>query len=835
MRQTTKINWLICLFFCNALHLFAQDKTSLATILKDIENRYDVQFNYAPDNINNVFIVSPSIEFTIDETLNYLEKETNLKASLSENGIIILTKYTYKTICGNIKNYQDSKPIEHVSIQVDNYGTVTDKNGFFELDVNNSESTLTIRSLGFTTLELKANEFLNADCKDIFLKPEIQSLSEVYLTNYITNGITKTKSASYEIDFSKFDILPGLIDTDVLQSVQAFPGVLSVDETVSNINIRGGSNDQNLILWDGIKMYQSGHFFGLISLYNPQITNDVVLIKNGTNARYTDGVSGTIIMNTSNQLNKKTNWSLGFNLIDFNGYLDLKISDKSSLEIAARKSLNDVTTTPTFNRYFERITQNPGFENNTSEITNSNEDFDFYDFSLRWLYEISEKDKLRVNFINASNKLVFDESTVVNNIQRSRESKLTQNSIAGSIFYNRAWNERFNTTFEFYESDYKLQATNSNILEDQRFLQENQISESSIKFFGDYTINNNLKLQLGYHFVETEITNLDDVDMPRYRLLVSEVLRTNGVFSELTYNSNSKKTRLNLGIRYNYIGEFNTSLFEPRLSFTHKFWQNFSIEILGEFKNQNTSQIINLQNDFLGVEKRRWQLSNNSTIPIIKSKQAAFGINYSKNNFLISSEFYYKAIRGITTQSQGFINQYQELKSSGENNVYGIDLLFRKSFPNYNLWVSYSYMNNKYSFDSISSYQFPSNYDITNAITFGSSYTKKNFKFSLGVNWHSGKPYTKPIEGNEIVNNTINYEPINSSRLESYFRVDASAVYNVNISNKVKGVFGASLWNILGNENVLNTYYTIRNDAIVEINELSLNFTPNLSARFIFN
>lgn len=61
---------------------------------------------------------------------------------------------------------------------------------------------------------------------------------------------------------AEFGILPGLIEPDILQTVQALPGIKSIDETVSDINVRGGTNDQNLILWNGIKMYQSGHFLG---------------------------------------------------------------------------------------------------------------------------------------------------------------------------------------------------------------------------------------------------------------------------------------------------------------------------------------------------------------------------------------------------------------------------------------------------------------------------------------------------------------------------------------------------------------------------------------------
>jgi len=833
MRWIIRIILFLCFVFGPSYNVLAQETNSLSTILKELENKYNVQFNYAPENIENVFIVSPEDSSTLTDVLLYLENHTDLKYNVSENGIVIITIKPLRFFCGYIKNKESSLPIEQATIQTKNSGTVSDENGYFEIEVSNKEK-LTIRSLGYNTINISIENNQETTCKEIFLEQNIEALSEVFLTNYITSGITKTYLGTYEIDFAKFDILPGLIDTDVLQSIQAFPGILSVDETVSNINIRGGSNDQNLILWDGIKMYQSGHFFGLVSLYNPQITKDVIVVKNGTSASFTDGVSGTISMNTDNKLNTKTTGSIGFNLIDLNGYLDLKISNKSSIEIAARKSLYDFIKTPTFNRYFERITQDPEFENNTSNVLNTNEDFDFYDFSLRWLYEISEKDKLRINFINASNQLVFDENTIVNDLERSKESKLTQNSIAASLFYKRLWNEKLNTTFEFYETDYKLQAINANLLEDQRFLQENQISESSFKLQGSYKLNKSLNLNLGYQFVETEITNLDDVDNPVYRLLVSEVLRTQGLFSEIFYSSSNNKTHVNLGVRYNYINKFKKSLLEPRLSITHRFWNHFSIEILGEFKSQNTSQIINFQNDFLGVEKRRWQLSNNSTIPVIQSKQASIGINYSKNNYLISSEFYYKYINGITTQSQGFTDQFQFEQSIGKNTIYGLDFLFRKSFTDYNLWLSYSFMDNNYTFSSVSQNPFPSNFNISHAATFGTSYIKGDFKFSLGLNWHTGKPITEPVVGNEIVNNEINYQSTNSSRLDSYYRVDVSALYMVDISNKIKGQFGGSLWNVLGTENVINKYYTINNGTVVETNEMSLNFTPNLSARFIF-
>ena len=359
---------------------------------------------------------------------------------------------------------------------------------------------------------------------------KLQELSTVMLSGYIVKGINKLSNGSFEIDISDFDILPGLIDTDVLQAVQAFPGIQSINETVSNINIRGGTHDQNLILWDDIKMYQSGHFFGLISMFNPQITERVILTKNGSGTEFTDGVSGTISMKTDKRVTENFSGNIGINFIDANGFADIPISEKSSLQIAARKSISNFTETPTYDNFFERISQDTEVENNLMSIINSDKEFDFYDASLRWIYKINKNEELRVNFINVANELMFNENTIINSNEDSRGSSLKQNSIAGAIYYSRQWDSNWKTTFEGYETDYKLKSVNANILDSQRFLQENKVSETSIKFKANYKFNDRLQLLNGYHFVETEVTNLDDVDNPLFRSLISEVLRTHGVF-----------------------------------------------------------------------------------------------------------------------------------------------------------------------------------------------------------------------------------------------------------------------------------------------------------------
>jgi carboxypeptidase-like protein/TonB-dependent receptor-like protein len=827
----------ILLFFFGYEPAIAQDVTKeepLAQVLSKLQDRYDRKFNYFEDTVEGISIVPPNSTFSFEQALTYLRNNTELIFTLLENNFVSIKRKGISILCGYLKDKDTQEPLVSATIQGLKKSTLSDENGYFKLEVGSNNEVITIRFLGYRPLYRSFRFFKSNGCNPIYLSQQQQALSQVILSNYLVEGINKLNTGDLEIDFTKFNILPGLIEADVLQAIQAFPGVQSINETVSNINIRGGTHDQNLILWDDIKMYQSGHFFGLISVFNPQITQKVSLKKNGTSADYSDGVSGTIAMETDPSINTKFHGNIGVNLIDANGFVDVPVGKRSSVQIAARKSLSDFITTPTYKEYFKRISQDTEVESDMEAVVNTDQLFDFYDTSLRWLYRISDKDQIRLNFINISNELVFTENALVNNEETSRESSVSQNSIAGGLDYRRTWNDNLRTTLQIYETDYKLKAVNANLLASQRFLQENVVSETGARIKSSLKLNEKMILHIGYHFLETEITNLDDVDLPPVRRLISDVVRTHSGFSQLDFRSPNKLTNINIGFRYNYLDKFSKHLYEPRVSVSQKFAQYFSVEVLGEIKHQITSQIINFQNDFLGVEKRRWQLSNDDDIPVITSEQASIAINYSRKGWLLSVEGYYKNVDGITTQSQGFQNQYEFVKTAGSYKVTGVDLLLRKRLKNTNIWLSYSYMNNEYTFNDLPEQNFPSNLDITQAITFGMTYKYKALKVSAGFNWHTGKPTTRPVEGNEIVNEKINYSPANSSKLDDYLRVDASALYERSLGNTMIQV-GVSVWNILDEQNEINNYYRINDEGVVEeFVQHSLGLTPNAVLRVYF-
>ncbi len=623
--------YFLLIFFSLATTAQTSDPQQLTTVLEGLQERYGVQFNYASVLVEDVEVSPPNAALSLQESLDLLSQQTQLSFVFVSDTIISI-KQSSIHLCGYLKDKDTGEALPYVVIQNANKGTIANDEGYFELKEVSRDDLIRIQHLGYRTMDREITFFNTAKCDTIYLVPNQEKLAEVTVYDFLVRGIDKLDNGAFQLDFDRFSILPGLVEDDVLQSVQALPGIQSIDETVSNITIRGGSHDQNLITWDGIKMYQSGHFFGLISMYNPLITQKVALRKNGSTAADTDGVSGTIAMKTDEFLNQGISGSIGVNMIDANGAIDAPIGKKASLQVAARKAVSDLLETPTYSQYFDRITQDTELESNSTAVTNSDITFDFYDASLRLLYHPSEKDRFRINFIHTANEVRFNETAEVASQQQVRESRLDQSTIAGGIHYMRKWSEVFRIEAAVYNTDYKLKAINANIIEDQRFLQENKVSETGIRVMAENQLGSGLNWTNGYHFMETKVTNLDNVDDPLFIRLEGEVLRTHAVFTEIGMASKDKATQLNLGLRVNYLDEFRKQLWEPRLSFNHAFGKGFNVEVLGEFKHQSTSQIINFQNDFLGLEKRRWQLSNDNTIPVLTSKQASVGISFNKKD-----------------------------------------------------------------------------------------------------------------------------------------------------------------------------------------------------------
>lgn len=815
---------------------FAQDvnKKKLSAVLLQIEQEHPYQFSYADDVIATKQVIPPAKGLSFNAIINYLRRASGLRFTFLKNNIIAITGNTNGkiTVCGYLIDYELKRPISGATAAGKTDQTVTNEFGYFELNVSSLNELIILRHLGYTALANEASAF-PLDCQNFYLIPRAEPLSEVVLRNYIVKGIDKVADGSFTINFSNFGVVPGLIETDVLQAVQAMPGVQSATETVSDINIRGGTNDQNLVLWDGIKMYQTGHFFGLISAFNPQITESAKLIKNGTSAQYSDGVSGTILMETENEIHKVFAADLGFNFINIDAQFDIPLGERSSLQLATRKAINDFFSTPTFKKYFERIEQDSELE----ELINRENTFDFYDASIRWLYQPSQKDFIKISGILLNNELNFNGTATINNTEVTKDNRLAQETQAAGLLYERNWNNFFSSAIHVTRSQYSIDATNSDLTANQVSTQKNKVDETALKLKAIYKYNSSFSFQGGYQFTETGIRNF--TEQPSFLLSVKEVIREHSAYSQINYASGTQKTFVNLGLRYSAIDFLDkpiTHRFEPRLSVAYKFSDELTGELLGELKHQTTAQIIRGQNDFLGIERRRWILLNNleENIPLLTSTQLSGGLTYSKKGWLVSTEVYYKEVDDIVSLSQGFVNQFADALSIGAYAIYGTDVLINKRFKNLNTWLTYTYANNEYNFNEFNPSKFVNNIDITHSLGFGISYTLDQFKVAAGANWHSGLPTTRPDFSNPVINDAINYQAANSSRISEYLRLDFSANYSFKIGQSVNASTGLSLWNFTDNTNIIRNYFQPENGEPIAITSNALELTPNFVFRVAF-
>jgi len=814
----------------------------LSKLLSATENQYQVKFSYADKVIDSIRILPYNKNLSLTEVIHYFKKNTPLSFTvLSANNILINKSFSENAICGYLIDVNTKKYIEgaHIRVLNTNIHAISSANGYFYIENIDKNLVLEISHISYPTIYLNSTDFLiQKNCIIVSLTQKIQQLPEVLISNFLTSGISIKIDNSININLLKSGILPGLIEPDVLQKIQALPGISSVNETISNINIRGGTNDENLLLWDGIKMYHSGHFFGLISAFNPYLTEKVTVIKNGTSAQYNDGVSGTIKIESVDKIYDKSFAGAGFNLLSADAFAHIPISKKIGVQFSGRRSLTDWLKTPTFTQYFNKafqdskISTSPTADNDIRTSSN----FDFFDYSFKFLYDFNKNHQFRINFLTIENSLDYTELLTNETLTDSKTSTLKQKNTVVGFQLKSKWSQKFNTFLQAYYTKYNINASNFSLLTDQRLLQNNEVLETGFKLNATYQINKNLKILSGYHYYELGVTNAVDVNLPLFIRTIKNVIRDHAVFVQGSFHTNNQKTYVKGGVRLNYIEKFGTLLLEPRLQVLQKINSYLSLKLGGEFKSQNVTQIVDLQDDFLGVSKKRWILADNKSVPIIQSKQVSFGFNYKKNNVFIDLEGFYKKVDGITSSNQGFQNQFQFIKTSGSYAVNGIEFLVNKKTKNFSTWLGYTYNKNQYTFSELLPAVFPNNLDIRHSISFGNTFTYENLNLAFGVQWRTGKPYTIPNETNPVlsngITNTINYNLPNNQYLPSYLRVDFSSTYSFKFNKKLNGFVGVSLLNLLNSENTLNTYFKSNSDgSITQINNSSIGITPNFTFR----
>ncbi|AZJ31461.1 Outer membrane receptor for ferrienterochelin and colicins [Tenacibaculum mesophilum] len=692
-----------------------------------------------------------------------------------------------------------------------------------------------------------------------FKSNEYNLLKEVLVTNYITSGINKKRNGTISIIPKQLGVLPGLTEPDILESLKIIPGVQSPNETAAGIYIRGGTPNQNLVLWDGIKMYYSGHFFGMISAFNPYTTKEINLSKSGTGARYGNRVSGVIDIKTTNKIPQKITGSFGLNMTHADALLTIPFSKKTAFSISARRSFSDVLKTFTFDKLSMRVFQTFD-DNQESQIIDKNikfsrdNKFNFSDYTTKFIYTPSKDESLNISFLYTNNQML--NNFVIPRYKDKYNDELEIHNTGVSVNWNKQSSEKKTHNIKSYFSNFKLKYKgNYNYIDDYLILlstKNNSLTDFGLSYNMNYSFNDKTDLFWGYDFTSTkaayELKYLIDLEGNRNSSIQKDKVtnNTHSIFTEYIYDNNN--WNINSGIRLNYFSKIDKFVFEPRLYLEKKLTSSLSFKASFEQKHQTLSQIIEFQTSRLGfdLENQIWAQVNDNNIPLQKSLQVSAGILFNKNNWKIDIEPYYKKVSGMTSQTSGYNDQTNDF-SNGKGKIHGIDILINKKFNNYRTWVNYSYTKNKFKFLDLENKFFPANHDITNYLSWSHAYKLNSYEFSLGWIFRTGNPYTAVkrfyTDDEGIPRIIIDSDNINGLRLPNYSRLDASMTYSFNFSKNWKGKLGFSLLNLFNNKNILSRTYNaipIRNSdneieyKLKEVNKISLGITPNFVFRVNF-
>ena len=827
----------------------------LEIVLNSLQKQFDARFSYASKSIEN-----EKVTITIDTTslvfnLNQIEKQTSIIFHELNARNFILKRSNTKNqfnICGYLIDAKNKTPITNVTITALNRATqqTTRENGYFELFNLEKSTRIKFQRLGYKTFVINLSEF-QLNCKKIYLKEKTIPLSEVTIQNYLTSGVTKNKDGSINIKVKKTQNLPGLIDSDVLQSAQLIPGIQSPNETATGLNIRGSTPDQNLILFDGIKIYHYNHFFGMLSAFNINIIENVKIYKNASPPKYRSHISGVIDIKTDSTIPKKTKGGIGINMIYANAFLKIPISKKGVFTISARRSFADILETITFDSYSDHVFQNTKItDENTvfdTEQSKKNNTYYFEDYTFSGLYKLSPKSEIKFSSLYANNNLNF--KSQFNEIKQSTLDKLTIENLGFNINHSRNWNEKVKSNLSASFSSYDFSYNGEELLDaffNYETVKKNKINDTNLSLDVEYKFNNRHKLMNGYDFITNDISytigRISDVIFDEDYTLesINSKNNTHSVYNEYAFKNN--RISVNIGLRSTYFSALKTFYFQPNLNTNLRINNNLSFQLSLEKKNQFVSQIVEFETQNFGLENQVWALSNNSKIPVLENKQASLSIVFKKNDWYVDVGSYLKNTNGITSLTKGFNRDVTDF-STGRSETKGLEVLVKKELNKFSTLVSYTLSDTTFQFKDLNNgTSFKGNFDLRHYLTIIQTAKFNNLEFSAGWRFKTPRPYT-PVNGligNNANNIQISYDKINSARLTNYSRFDISSSYKFEVSKTIKGTIGVSLLNVFNEDNNISRNHRVVLDIdsasyrLIELNKFSIGRTLNMGVLLKF-
>ena len=719
------------------------------------------------------------------------------------------------TISGFINDNENGESLIGVNVIVQEklVGTTSNTYGFYSLTLPEGSYEISFTYIGFETLKQSVNLNKNISL-NIDLISSSTDIGEVTILSEET-VVERTQTSIVEVPVQQIKNIPALLgEVDVLKAIQLLPGVQSGGEGTSGFYVRGGGPDQNLILLDGVPVYNASHLFGFFSVFNADAIKNVRLTKGGFPARFGGRLSSVLEIDMKEGNMKKIEGEGSIGLIS--SKLTLQgpiIKDKTSFIVSGRRTYIDILAQP-----FIRSANdgNPA-------------GYYFYDLNAKLNHKFSEKDRLYLSAYLGKDRFYLSEgdeySSLIDNTNYKSTSRddfgLDWGNVTSSLRWNHLFSNKlfanttltyskyqFNTIYDSYSSEVTPYTTD---IDTTNFNYFSGVKDYGAKFDFDYLPNPNHYIKFGLNYVyhnfypgslvlylssyERDSLGVENYQAPYDTTFnFSEALESNDAFFYLEDDIKvNDQLKVNLGM---HLGYFNTNnktyySFQPRFSSRYLINKDWSLKASYAEMQQN---IHLLTGSGAGLPTDIWVPSTDS-VPPQYSKQVAFAANKNFLNGLIevSIEGYYKSMSDLITLKPGaeiigFDDWKNKVDTNGIGRSYGAELFIQKKKGKTTGWIGYTLSFSERKFEGVNfgkwyPYKFDRRHDFSLVMSHEFS---DNFDFGLTWVYGTGNNMTflesrypsVNINGNingidEGSVGEIEYYPTrNNLRLPAYHRLD---------------------------------------------------------------
>jgi ferric enterobactin receptor len=634
---------------------------------------------------------------------------------------------------------------------------------------------------------------------------------------------------------ANFVNLPSYGETDLFSALELFPGI-SYSRNSSELSIRGGTGDQNLVLFDGFTLYNLDHYFGAFSALNPNVVQDMQVFKGGFDSRYGERISG--IIDTRGKSGDSLTASLygGINLLSASITAEVPLSRKFSMLMSGRKGYSSFFSNFLIENIYDDH-NNGAFSRQGGKVQSViRPDYNFYDFNLKLKYKIREGEEISFSAYFGRDELVLEDQVAGHNFSTILLDDGQWNNFGAGLTWTREWNSRFSSSIQAGTSGYFNRYSNQvSVLQDSSVFrfgpgsdilfpdggpatnssnEQNYLGDFYVSLKNTYILNSSHKLDFGF----TARNQIYYFDSEFSRSGINENLQASSGL-RILYLQDLINPKGNLmlkpGLRLNYYPLTGKFYLEPRLSVNYLFDNNIRLKFSAGRYYQFISKVSSWQT--YGYNRDYWVLADGIQYPVLRSHHLILGSGIIRRNLMLDIETWYKTFDGlqqlITLVNGPVQNDFREEASvqsfestptniiaTGSGRACGFDFLLKYQHSNYQGWISYTLGRSIENFDLINNgSDIPASTDRLHAIDITEMYTTGKWNFSLVYLFSTGQPY---LLTNHALNETAVYQTF--QKLPNYHRVDVSANYNFTLKN-ASFRLGLSIINLLDRQN----YYDI--------------------------